>query len=366
MDRKEARNARTRTDEERFVRRVWLTVIIVTVVLIALFVLWEASNLILVVFAGGLFAVLLHSISQWIHAHTPLPRRAALFATLATIVIVVVLVSWFTAPAISEQANRLRPTLMETLNQLEGQLNGLAGDATGEDSQSLLEQFMSLGSDLFGRVSNLFSTAAGFITNFVVLIFVGIYFAYEPGTYINGLLTLAPADRRAVVLDIIEETYYTLQWWLAGRLAAMIILGALAITGLLLLDIPLALVLGALVGIFEFIPYLGPLLAFIPALLIALGQSTSQALYVVALIGGLQILESYILTPIIEKRVVSLPPVLLISSQLILGVLFGFWGLLLAPPLVVTARIVIKKLYVERMLGDRSVTYLSEEHEEDD
>ncbi len=353
-------------DDRLFIRRVAITVLMATIAFVALFITWHASNILLAVFAGGLVAVLLHSISRWIQKRTGLSQRVALFATLLAIVVIILLASTLTAPAIADQARRLRPALMEALATLEGQVSDLSLGGAQDGSTSLVEQFMSVGSALFGRFSTIFSTAAGVVANFVVILFVGIYFAYEPQTYVDGFLHLVPKKRRAAIRDVIQESYYTLQWWLAGRLAAMVILGALAVAGLLLLNIPLALVLGALVGLFEFIPYLGPILALVPALLVAFGQSSTQALYVLILYAVLQVVESYILTPIIEKRVVSLAPVLLISSQLIMGVLFGFWGLLLAPPLVVVARIVIKKLYVERALGDHSVTYLSEEHAEED
>lgn len=348
-----------------FARRVWIAVTIVTVVFVALFVIWNASTIFLVVFAGGLLGVFLHSISKWIHNHTPLSRRVALFVTLAVMLLVLGVAGWFTAPAIADQATQLTPALMDAVDALQTRVDDLPFGGVPSDGAGVVEQLMGAGMDLLSSVTDVFSTAVGFLTNFVVLLFVGLYFAYNPKIYVNGVIALIPKRRRPLIRDLIEEVYTSLRWWLVGRLAAMLILGILSTVGLLILDIPLALVLGAMVGFFEFIPYIGPLLSLGPAVLIAYGQSSSQALYVLILYGGLQILESYILTPIIEKRVVSLPPVLLIGSQLTLGAVFGFWGLLLAPALVVTGLVVVKKLYVEGVLGDHSVTYISDEREND-
>lgn len=357
----------TAADDASFTRRVWIVAAIATVIIVTLFVLWRAHRIILVLFAGGLLAVFLHSVSEWIHSRTPLSRRFAMFAALAGILILLVLTGWLTAPSIVEQAAQLGPALTDAIEAIEARLDELPLDQIQDGGPaSVIEQIGSMGADLISRVTNVFSTTVGLLVNLVVILFVGIYFAYEPRTYLEGVLVLFPPERRSRMREVLKEIYRSLRWWLVGRLAAMVILAVMATIGLLLLGMPLALLLGALVGIFEFIPYLGPVLALVPALLIAFGMSPTQALYVLLLYLGLQILESYILTPIIEQRVVSVAPVLLIGSQLVLGTIFGFWGLLLAPALIVVSRVFIKKFYVEDTLGDHSVTYVSEDHENGD
>lgn len=355
------------TDEESFIRRVWMAAAIAILLVVTLFVLWRAHRIILVLFAGGLFAVFLHSISAWIHSRTPLSRRFAMFAALAGLLILIVLVGWVAAPSIVDQAAQLGPALMNALEAIETRLDDLPLDRIQDGpSGDIVGQLGSVGASLASRITDFFSTTFGLLIDLVVILFVGLYFAYEPKTYLDGALTLVPHEHRPRTREALIEVYRSLRWWLVGRLAAMIILAVMATIGLLLLGMPLALLLGALVGLLEFIPYLGPALALVPALLIALGIGPTQALYVLLLYMGLQVLESYILTPIIEQRVVSVPPVLLIGSQLILSAIFGFWGLLLAPALVVVSRVFIKKFYVEDTLGDHSVTYISDEHENDD
>ena len=132
----------------------------------------------------------------------------------------------------------------------------------------------------------------------------------------------------------------------------MIIIGVLTAVGLWLLGVPLALTLGLLAALLTFIPNIGPILAVVPAALLALLQSPTRALYVVLLYLGIQTVESYLLTPLMQKRTVSLPPALTIFAQVLMGILVGRIGLVLATPLTAALFVLVKMLYVEDILGD--------------
>lgn len=141
----------------------------------------------------------------------------------------------------------------------------------------------------------------------------------------------------------------------------MAIVGVLSIIGLMLLGVPLAFILGLLAGLLAFIPLIGPTLALIPPMLIAFTNSPQQALYVFLLFMGIQFVESYFLTPVIQKRVTALPPVLLIGTQVLLSLFAGILGVMLAAPLAVTGMVWVKMLYVEDILHDHTVAYLDDE-----
>lgn len=352
--------------EGSFRRRVWTVAAVAVAIFVGLFVLWETSNIVLVLFAGVLLAIFLHGIARWIGRRTALSYRSALLLTLVAIALIIGLVGWFVAPAIAEQASQLGPELRNALDIVQHRLGELPFGQPLTGDTNLIDRLLGLAGNVAGRVSGVFSSTFGFITNLVVLLFVGLYVAYEPQLYVDGLLKLIPLHRRRRARDVIREIHAGLRWWLVGRLAMMAIIGVLTTVGLLLLGIPLPLALGLLAALLAFIPYFGPLLSLIPAVLLAFTISPSQALYVFLLYIGIQVSESYFLTPMMEKRVVSLPPVLLIGSQLILGTLLGFWGLLLAPALMVAGRIVVKKLYVEDVLGDHAVTYVTDTHQGDE
>jgi len=144
----------------------------------------------------------------------------------------------------------------------------------------------------------------------------------------------------------------------------MLILGVLTTLGLWILGIPLALTLGIIAAVLSFIPNIGPIISAVPAILIALIESPSKALYVIFLYIGIQTVESYLITPIIQKKAVHLAPALLIAVQIMIGVLLGALGLLLATPLMVVIIVLVQMLYVQDTLG-YDVTVLGERNNSD-
>ena len=124
--------------------------------------------------------------------------------------------------------------------------------------------------------------------------------------------------------------------------------------GLWLLDVPLALVLGLIAALFTFIPNIGPILSAIPAVLFGLTVSPQQALYVGLLYGGIQVVESYLLTPLVQRKTIELPPALTLAAQVLLGVTFGGLGVALAAPLTAVTVVGTRMLYVEDALGKQS------------
>src|SRR5690606_11173520 len=147
------------------------------------------------------------------------------------------------------------------------------------------------------------------------------YLAAEPNLYATGVTKLFPPAKRDRVLQVLFEVSETLRWWLVGKVGSMVFIGILTWIGLSILGIPLALTLGLIAGLLSFIPNFGPIISAVPAILLAFIQSPIQALYVAALYIGVQLIESNLVTPIIERETVELPPALTIIFQLALSVL---------------------------------------------
>jgi predicted PurR-regulated permease PerM len=198
-----------------------------------------------------------------------------------------------------------------------------------------------------------FGGILGAIGNVIIILFVGIYFAATPQLYTNGLVRMVPQSKRGRAREVLQELGHTLASWLLGKAASMLIVGVATSIGLSMLGVPLALILGIIAGLLDFIPYLGPVMAGVPAVLLALSISPELAMYTVLLFVGVQLVEGYLLQPLIEARAVDLPPALVIVMQLIFGTLFGFAGVALATPLAAGLSVLVKMLYIEDVLGDR-------------
>jgi predicted PurR-regulated permease PerM len=134
----------------------------------------------------------------------------------------------------------------------------------------------------------------------------------------------------------------------------MVVVGVATAVGLAMLGIPLPVVLAIIAAFLNFIPNLGPYLALIPALLLAYLQGPDQALYVFLLYMGIQSLEGYILTPLLDKKLISMPPALLLFGQVLLGILVGIMGIFLASPLIAVLIVIVKELYVKDYLENNS------------
>jgi predicted PurR-regulated permease PerM len=148
-----------------------------------------------------------------------------------------------------------------------------------------------------------------------------------------------------------DESENALRLWLKGQLLAMLVIGVMTGTGLWLLGVPSWLVLGILAGFFEFIPFAGPILSAIPAVLIALVQSPELALWTALMYVFVQHSEAYLIQPLIQQYAVDVPAVVLLFSLLAFGVLFGAIGVLFAAPLTVVTYVLVKRLYVREALG---------------
>ena len=174
----------------------------------------------------------------------------------------------------------------------------------------------------------------------VFVFFAGLFLAFEPRTYRRGLLAVVPARGRRKASEVVDTLGHRLRWWLLGRCFTMAVIAVLTTAGLCALHVPLALALGALAGLLNFVPYVGPLIAAAPAVLLAMADGPQRALWVAGLFLVLQSIEGYVLTPLVDRRSVSLPPALTLAAQMSMALLAGGAGVVLASPLLVCVLVV--------------------------
>lgn len=304
-------------------------------------------DVLLIVFAGILLAVFLQGGGHWIASRLGLADGWGIGLFLLGIVAALVIFTLAVAPAVGEQIDELTrrvPQAFETVRER------LAAYSWGSALLDRLTPEALASSESRSAALTAVSSTFGALGNAVIILFIGLYGALDPGVYRKGLtLLLAPSIRRRGD-EILRATAATLRNWLSAQLMAMTVVGVLTALGLWVAGVPLAFALGLLAGLLAFIPNIGPVLAIAPALLLALPDGLSMVLIVLAIYLGVQALESYVVTPLIQQEKVSLPPALVISAQLLFGVLFGILGLALATPIAAALMTVVGLAYVEDYL----------------
>ena len=239
--------------------------------------------------------------------------------------------------------------------------SGAAGAAQrqGPLSDRLGRQVGGVAKYLFPFLSSTFAVFAGLI----LIVFLAIYIAAEPDVYHGGLMHLFPHHARARAGEVLSAMATVLRRWLVTQLLAMLAIGTITTVLLLLLDVKAAFALGALAGLLEFVPTIGPLMSAIPAVAMGFLDSPDKALAVAIAYGAIQFIENHLLIPLLMKGGVDIPPALTIVAQALMAMLFGFLGLMVAVPLLAAILVPVKMLYVEGVVGDE-MEVLGDEDEE--
>jgi predicted PurR-regulated permease PerM len=327
--------------------RLSLAVLVAALALVLIF----APDVLLVIFAGLLFGVFFGGGGEWLARHIGIGRGWGIGLFVLLIILALAGVSVGFAPAAAEQFDRLAKEVPAAIEQLRA---GLERYAWGE---ALLRRatpgaLMSNGGD--GTAATAVMTTFGALGNFIIMLFVGLYVALDPLTYRRGLVSLLAPSVRSAGDEVLRKATDTLRNWLVAQLMAMAVVGSLTWLGLWLIGIPLAPVLGLIAALLAFILNIGLILAAVPAILLEFSDGPTTALMVVGVYLGVQTLESYAITPLIQQERVSLPPALIISMQLLMGVLFGVLGLALATPMAALGLTLVREAYVQRYLGSEA------------
>jgi len=350
-----------------YVQRLLVTVGVLIAAGVLLYLVWFTFPVLMLLFAGILTGVLLNGSANLIRRGVPIPYKAAVGIVCVVFFLLFGGFWWYAGPAIGAQASALGDTVIAALAELEVWLG------EREWGESILDQ-VPAGDEIFerlgkggvlGQVTGVVSTVLGAAFDLFIIFFVGIYCALNPAVYINNVIKLFPKRRRERMHEVATSTGRALKLWLLGQFFSMAFVAVFVYVGLLILDVPLALVLAVMSFALGFIPYLGPILAAIPALLVAFVVSPMMVVYVAILYFILENVQSYIVIPLVQEAVVSLPPVLLIASQLLFAAFGGILGIALAAPLMVVAVVFIQMLYVQDALGDDVPVIGSKEEKKD-
>ena len=295
-------------------------------------------------------AVALNNIAAPLSRRTGLPHTGVLGLTIVGLLLVLLLFLVLFGTAAATQFTILIEELPEAWNDGKAWLES---SALGRSLLSFSGDAMSGTASALVNVLSIAGGLLGGVLNAALMLVIGIYLAADPVTYCKGVLRLLPLSRRARAEEILGETGRALCGWLTAMSLDMIFLGVLTGLGLWFVGVPLPFALGVLSGLSVFVPYIGPILAAIPGLLLALSVSPELALYAGAVYLVAQQLEGNISLPLLQRWTVQMPPAVMLLAMVIFGLLFGLWGVLLATPLAVAAMTIIRMAFVEDILENQ-------------
>jgi len=327
------------SDERRFVRRVLIVLALTSLFFIA----WQLRTLLLMLFGAVVVATVFRAFADRICKLTGWHNGIATALSIIFILGVAIGLIALFGTHVVQQVQALRETLPVAWRTIEARLGDLG---LGEQIKSWAQSIKAPGGSSFSAFGRTILSIGSGIADVLVVLVAGIFLATQPRFYLTGAVKLVPPHKRPLALEAMTESERALRLWLRGQLIAMIVVGLLTGLGLWALGMPSSFTLGLLAGLLEFIPFAGPILSAVPAILLALAVSPDLALWVVLLYFVVQQFEGYVLTPLVQQYSVDLPGVVLLFALIAFGALFGTLGVILAAPLTVVTYVLVKRLYV--------------------
>ena len=312
---------------------------------VLLTLLWRLRQPLMLFFGAVLMAATLRAMADPLARLARLPQRVATAHVLAALVLAGWLCISLIGDPLSQQLQALRVELPRAWAALQQWLARMP----------LGHRLLDLAGDLrdgglpWAGIAGAATGALHAVGTAVLIVLTGVYLAFDVRLYRNGLLKLLPPARREAGTHALDAAGEALTRWVRGQAVAMLAIGAAVAIGLSLLGMPMALALGLIAGLLEFVPFVGPIASGLLAVLVAFVQGPQQALYVAALFVGLQQVENHLLVPLVQRWAVQLPPVLSLLAVVVFGTLFGVEGVILGTPLMVVAVVLIRKLYVDQL-----------------
>lgn len=328
-----------------FVRRALCVLVLVGLA----WVLIELSGLLLLIFGAVLVAIVFDALAEPIARLTRLPHRWALLLAILVVFTVLALGGWLFGARVNSQFAELQQTLPRAWRALETWLGETAlGDRLLEEARG----WSLSGTGLLRNVGSAAVATVGALGGLLLVVVAGIYLAAQPRMYHAGLLQLIPARSREAARETAVAVGRALRAWLGAQVIAMVAVGALTSLGLWAIGLPSVLALGMLAALAEFVPIIGPIIAAIPSLLIALTLGVDTVLWTLGLYIFIQQVEGNVIMPMVTRRAVALPPALALFSVVALGLLFGPLGVMLGAPLAIVLFVLVREVYVKRVLGE--------------
>lgn len=307
----------------------------------AAFVLWQAREAVLIAFGGIMLAILLHVLASGICRIFPLSDAwGLLFATLLVLLLIVLCV-WLFGTNLGGQLQEVIRQARTGIQQLQSTLS-----RNGVNSSVLTKGTSFVGT----MIPNVLKYSVRFAEVAIIVAVTAIYLAAQPDMYRRGAALLFPERLRPKAMEAVSLIGSSLRLWMLGQLLLMVVVGLLSYFAVLLLGLPNPGALGLIAGITEIVPYLGPFIGGVPAVLVALTQNSMLAVYTTLAYLGVHVIEGYLIGPLLQRWFVLIPPALILTGIFASQLLFGFAGIILAAPVTVAVFAAVKVLYMRDTL----------------
>lgn len=380
----------------------WTKLAAIGLTLLSLIVIWKTYQIWSAAFLGILFALSINGPAQWLRCYIRMPQWLATSMVMLVALITLIGLGWAIGSPLAAQLDDMSKKLPQATQKVFDWMDqrywgqniirhvedwsGMSYDfshsdtSDGDKTSSTMrdnateerhQTGRSIDNDekpdknaqpddnapsmpnyaqIFRHAANLLSVTFETGMLLAVTLLVMIFVSLDPHAYERGLLWLVPKQYDDSARQLMDRLCVAIRWWMAGRLASMTAVGVLTALGMWIIGMPAPLALGAIAGILSFVPNIGPLVAAIPGLLLALGEGPWMAVWAACIYLAAQFVESNVFSPLVDQYAISVPPGLVILIQFVLAALAGVWGMIISTPLLVVVMVLVQQLYVSQGL----------------
>lgn len=323
------------------------TMIVVAVIATPILI-WYLFGVVLMAFGAIILAMLLRLGAQPLMRWLALPEPIALIASGLLILGVIAATGFLFGTHLTDEFQDVVRRTTDASASIEGRMQQTAA------GNYLLKHMTGSDFSLAGILPGVLKVSTTFFEGVIIMLISGVYLAAQPQLYRRGLIWLFPPRKHARAAEIFDDVAAALRLWLLGQLLEMVLVGVLTTFTVWIIGVPSPLAIGLIAAIGEFIPYLGPILAAIPAVLVALTKSPETALWTLIAYLVIHQLEGQIITPLIQRHMVAIPPAVMLLGIAAITYLFGAIAIIFAAPIAVVIFTAVNLLYVRDTLGEKT------------
>lgn len=310
----------------------------------AIFLLWKAAQAVLIVLVGMIAAVVFDGGARGVRRVLPVNRLTAISLVLLLTATCLASAFWWSGSTLIEQLRGLSTAISGPVTTIGNYFAQSAGEIL---PSGIAAEFTKNLPTLLGGAADVVTTSFGISVSAVAILFLGGFFAWDPGSYTRIFISLVPHEHRTCAHRALEKSARALRHWLLAQAVSMVVIFVFTLIALMLIGMPYGFALAFLAGLLTFIPTAGPFIAGVVIVLTGLSASLHLAAYGLLVYVAIQFLESNFITPMVQHEAMAIPPGIAIALQLIMGALFGIIGVAFAIPLAASGFVFLKEFYYD-------------------